>query len=87
MKTHIFNGVRYTINLSGEVDGVTDNPKKGPPTLMICTKLSSQMGLETAIHEGLHACSFLQSEERVQQTAKDISRFLWRLGFRVRKTR
>jgi len=83
VKTHTFNGVRFDVDISGPVDGQCDNPKGGRPSLTICADLNTRRGLETAIHESIHACHFLKSEESVERTARDVARFLWRLGFRL----
>lgn len=45
--------------------------------------MGTRIGLETLIHESLHACNWKASEENVTQTAHDIARFLWRLGYRA----
>ena len=82
MKTHTFRGTKYDINIVGEIDGITDDPRSTRPSVVLCAKMNTRVGLEAAIHEGLHACSYVTKEEVVTQTAKDIARFLWRLGFR-----
>jgi len=78
-KTATFNGKKYHIiidNLDGNCD--TDNKL----WLVIERDLNKRIGLETAIHESLHACSWRTSEKKVEKTAKDIARFLWNLGYR-----
>ena len=79
---HTFNKVPYDILILGPIDGMCDSPKCKRPHLVICTDLKEEKGLETAIHEALHACSFSTGEEKINRTANDIARFLWRLGFR-----
>jgi len=78
-KTHTFDDKKYHIiidNLDGNCD--TDNKL----WLIINRDLSKKIGLETAIHEALHACSWKTNEDKVTKTAKDIARFLWNLGYR-----
>ena len=82
LKTHTFNGVQFDVDLAGPVDGLVDNPKGGRPSMVICADLDTRRGLEACVHESLHACHFLKSEESVERTARDIARFLWRLGYR-----
>ena len=82
MKTHRFNGKTYDIDLNGRIDGFCESPRGAVPVLLLCVDLSTKAGLESAIHEGLHACNYMKKEESVKQAAKDVSRFLWRLGFR-----
>jgi hypothetical protein len=79
VKTHTFVGRRYRI-IVGEVDGNTDTDRH--LWMVIGRNLREKVGLETAIHEALHACDWRQSEQKVMETARDISRFLWRLGYR-----
>lgn len=84
LKTHTFRGTTYEIDIGDEIlygrcEGRknTKNPKMG-----IYIDLQSKIGLETCIHEALHACCFAKTEEIVTSSAKDIARFLWRLGYR-----
>jgi len=77
--THTFNGKTYRIILD-DLDGNCDTDDY--LWLIVERDLSKRVGLETAIHEALHACSWSAKEELVTITAKDIARFLWRLNFR-----
>lgn len=78
-KTNTFNGVKYHIIIE-ELDGNCDTDTKF--WLVINRDLTKKVGLETSIHEALHACNWSASEEKVTITAKDIARFLWNLGYR-----
>ncbi len=85
MKTHTFRGIKYEIELDAPIDGrcegtrTTKNPK-----LSVYVDLGFVKGLETCIHEALHACCFAKTEIIIiEQTARDIAKFLWRLGYRV----
>ena len=80
--TATFNGVKYDVDLCGPIDGSCDSPLGGKPNIRICTNLETQTGLETAIHESLHASFWAKTDEKVGQTARDIARLLWRLGYR-----
>jgi hypothetical protein len=81
--TATFNGVRYTID-TDPIDGCCSPPKPGDrdPILRVCRPLNTMKGIETACHEALHACNFDKKEETVARTARDVGRFLWRLGYR-----
>jgi len=81
MKTHTFCGKKYKIELDA-IDGWCDQ-RRLMQQVWLMRDLSTKAGLETAIHEALHACNWNASEERVTQTAYDIARFLWRLGYRI----
>jgi len=78
-KTNTFNGVKYHI-IAEELDGNCDTDTKF--WLVINRDLTKKVGLETSIHEALHACNWSANEEKVTMTAKDIARFLWNLGYR-----
>lgn len=47
--------------------------------------LSEEQLLDTTIHEGLHACLWVLDEETVAQTATDLAKFLYRMGWRIEK--
>ena len=79
-KTHTFNGLKYSIFI-GDLDGNCDTDTK--LWIVIERDLKERIGLETAIHEALHACSWKTDEQKVTQTANDIARFLWNLGYRI----
>ena len=80
-KTNTFDGLQYSI-MVGELDGNCDTDSKY--WIILERDLKQRIGLETAIHEALHACSWSTKEEKVTQTARDIARFLWNLGFRCK---
>ena len=77
--TATFNGRQYRIIIDA-LDGNCDTDDY--LWLIIERDLSKRVGLETAIHESLHACNWSADEDKVTITARDIARFLWRLGFR-----
>lgn len=80
VKTATLNGTRYKVTV-GEFDGLCDTYAT-EMELVILTDLKTKLGLETVIHESLHGCRWPATEEDVTQTAKDIARLLWRLGYR-----
>lgn len=83
MKTHTFRGVKYDIDI-GKCDGSCDRPvtEQSPSLQILLDNDSTLQFLETAIHEALHACKWSKREKDVDETARDISKFLWRLGYR-----
>ena len=87
VKTHTFNGTVYDLHIEA-VDGLCDSPKPGgkPNFIVPVHDQDSRKFLESVIHEALHACNWKASEESVTQTAYDVARLLWRLGFRKRAT-
>ena len=80
-KTHTFNGIKYHL-IFDELDGNCDTDDKY--WIIFERDLRKRVGLETVIHESLHACSWLASEEKVSRAAKDISRLLWNIGYRLK---
>ena len=83
VKTHTFCGKRYQITF-GLFDGLTDTFKR-EQEMIIMADLNTRNGLETVVHEALHACDWNKNEIMVEQTAYDIARLLWRLGYRRRR--
>lgn len=82
VRTATFNGKQYKIIID-DLDGNCDTDDH--LWLIIERDLSKRVGLETVIHEALHACRWRAKEDEVTTTARDIARFLWRLGFRREK--
>lgn len=80
--THTFNGIKYDIDVNtATIEGYCDSPRGGKPGIHT-TENGTCQGLETLIHEALHAENWVKTEQVVTRTAKEIARFLWRLGFR-----
>ena len=51
-------------------------------TISTARKIRGELELDTVIHELLHACQPDLAEETVEETASDIARVLWRMGYR-----
>jgi len=81
IRTHTFCGRKYHISV-GAMDGITDQEDDDQSWLFILRSLNTKAGMETAVHEALHACNWKATEDDVALTSKDIARFLWRLGYR-----
>ena len=89
VKTHTFRGKQYRIlldvpreTLGDDRVGDTDAPRFAKRELRILKGAKDLMLLDTLIHESLHACAWDLDEEAVGETATDIARLLWRLGYR-----
>ena len=67
----------------GKLKGCT-SVSKNPALELYVRKdhLTPRMLLNVLIHEAIHACDWGASEKKVGRMATDISRFLWRLGYR-----
>lgn len=53
-----------------------------PRRIRILDNMSEKDTLDTILHEGLHGCSWHIDEEFVAKAARDLTRVLWRLGYR-----
>lgn len=62
--------------------GLCDPPAKPGKRISIDNRLRGRLEMDTTIHELLHAACWDLSEEAVDETATDISRALWRIGYR-----
>lgn len=86
---HVFRGRRYEFEFSNalpkDLDGDTDDPSIKGPHLRVRWGLNSKRSLEVTIHEALHACYWDLSEEAVTEGARDIAKFLTRLGYERRE--
>lgn len=77
--------LRFT-KLRGQAAGWAYLPDARNPgmkrKILIDERLKGRALLETTIHECLHACYPQMSEETVTESARDIARVLWNLGYR-----
>lgn len=70
---------RYT-RLRGSADGYA---KFEPRRVLINQQLAGRQRLEVEIHEALHQAFYDLDESVVLEVGKDISRILWKLGYRL----
>ena len=84
VKTHTFRGKKYDIDLDDTIGGFCEFPFGGRPSLSVNVDLETRQALEFIIHEGLHACDYSKTEQLVAETAHDIARLLWRLGYLIK---
>lgn len=81
--THNFRGKRWILEASrGTTDGECDAPHVKGKKLKAPLESKTRHALDTIIHEALHACVWSLADEDVSETARDISKLLWRLGWR-----
>lgn len=77
---------RYT-RLRGGADGWAYLPDHKRPHMprkvLIQSRLEGRARLETELHEGLHICFPQAAEEVITAHARDLSRVLWCLGYRL----
>lgn len=80
---------RYT-KLRGTAAGWTyfrDDSCKTAPKILIDQRLKGRARLETELHEGLHGSFPQLSEETITVVARDLSKVLWFLGYRIDETK
>lgn len=66
-----------------QVRGLCDAPSQSNKEILIDSRLKDREQLEVVLHELLHAVDWHQSEEAISRQAADISRVLWKLGYRL----
>ena len=74
--------LEFTYALPKDADGICDAPDEPSKRIRIRKSLTGEAELDTVIHELMHAAHWQLSEEAVNDTARDIARVLWRLGYR-----
>lgn len=88
--THSFRSRRYKIvyktNLKNEegeeLDGTCDPPSNKNPQIEIDPTLDDKAELETHVHEAMHAVFPDLNEDAVESGARDVFKYLWKLGYR-----
>jgi hypothetical protein len=86
MKTQTFNGRSYSI-CTEPLDGLCDVPTGGGLELHVFADLKKKDGLITAVHEALHAENPNWPEDYVDRMGREIGTFLWRLGYRMKRSK
>ena len=86
VKSATFAGKKFKVSLEDRLDGYADAPENADVSreLWINPDLVGERRLDVCIHEALHACHPYMGEEDVAETARDIARFLYRMGYRVK---
>ena len=62
--------------------GVCDSPDMQDRRIRIAKRLEGEEQLDVTLHELLHAALWDLDEEAVDETATDLARVLWKLGWR-----
>ena len=92
-RDHVYRllGVRWLLRftrLRGEAAGWAylpdaKNPQM-PRKILIDERLKRRARLETILHELLHVAFPTVSEEHITESARDIAKVIWSLGYRER---
>ncbi len=91
VKSHVFRGKRYKIlhvppsilrdKNKRKFKADCDHPETKGKKIRISKKLKGLILLDTYIHEACHASAFNLSENLVNEMARDIAKFLTRIGY------
>ena len=85
IKTHTFNGRRYSIEKVKSIEGVTDVPGEPDPYTMLILSGNNFIAFHSAFHESLEAAGFcdacLHKKDGTPNTI-EAARLIWRLGYR-----
>lgn len=88
VRSHTFLGKRYKIEwlspskvMRGTAYAAVDHPETKNKKIQFSNDIKLTRELEIAIHEVLHIFAFEKTEKDVTQFAKDMAKFLKRLGY------
>lgn len=88
VKTVTLMGKRFAFIRSSRIPknmfGYCTDPSYGNRIIKIDKKLKGERELEVIIHEAIHSCIWAVSEQIVEEIGLDISRALWKMGYRNR---
>lgn len=86
---HVIRGRSYSLNecakLKRPLLGTTSHPAKKHLKIKVHRNLKGRDRLEVLIHEALHAAYWDLDEEAIDEAGIDISKMLWKLGYRRAK--
>lgn len=80
----VWTFVREKLEYKDNAKGYCESPKSKYKKIVVDSRLEGEKELEIIIHELLHACFWVLSEEHVHQSAEDIARVLTRLDYAKR---
>lgn len=85
VRAHTFRGKRWRlieVDHSPRVGGDCEAPHIKGKVIRISRRVHGPQRLTYLLHEALHACLWDLDEEAVTETANDVARLLWRVGYR-----
>lgn len=77
--------LEFVRKIEGDALGMCDAPNVSAKRIRVLERLRGEKRISTLIHEALHGALWDLDEEAVRETADDIARLLWRLGYRAEK--
>lgn len=81
----VVRGKRYELirrKLNDGKIGWCDAPEASGKKIIVDSRLEYEQELEIFCHEILHAAFWDMDEEAIEETARDMARALWRIGYR-----
>ena len=70
------------VRTPNDVDGLCDPPDTPAKKIRISHRLKGEEQLDVTLHELLHSAMWDTDEVAINDTARDIARVLWKLGYR-----
>jgi hypothetical protein len=74
--------VKYRVDVDSELHGFATVNGNVEREIVVSTHLPPSKFLDALVHEGMHACFPAAPEQEIDRAASDLSRLLWRAGFR-----
>jgi len=84
IRTHRFNGIRFTVDFEPQHGSCTNTEGPHHEIAIYGGLQENKRTLELLIHEALHAIDWDKTEDTVTIAAREISGFLWRIGYRLK---
>ena len=82
VRSATIRGVRYRVDVDSELHGFATVNGNVEREIVVSAHLPPSKFLNALLHEGLHACFPAAPENEIDRAATDLSRLLWRAGFR-----
>ena len=73
---------QFKREILSDARGTCDPPNAPGKSIVVDANLVGEEELEVVLHETLHSALWDLDEEAVTETAHDIARVLWKLGYR-----
>ena len=82
LRSATIRGVTYRVDIDSELHGFATVNGNVEREIVVSAHLPPKKFLDALLHEGMHACFKDLPEKDIDRAATDLSRLLWRAGFR-----
>lgn len=82
MKTATIRGVKYRVDIDSELHGFATVEGNIEREIIVSCHLPPRKFLDALLHEAMHCAFPAAPEQEIDRAATDLSRLLWRAGFR-----